>query len=154
MATETSLQRPTDATAFPIRYHPGSALTGGETPGAEPHFVKSQQLYGHSLPSAVMDDLVGALMAQGDFPEVLDRPSWQYRAACRGRGTQDYFTYRSDVKGAKAICGSCPVRPDCLAFALDDPGLVGIWGGTTLFERRALRRVRLDEVSEAATKTG
>jgi len=150
MATETSLQRPTDATAFPIRYHPGSALTGGETPGAEPHLGKSQQLYGQSLPNAVMEDLVGALMAQGDFPEVLNRPSWQYRAACRGRGTQDYFTYRSDVRAAKAIFARCPVQAECLAVALDDPGLVGVWGGTTIFERRAIRRVRLDEASGEA----
>ena len=89
-----------------------------------------------------MEDLVGALMAQGDFPEVLNRPSWQYRAACRGLGTEDYFTYGSDVKATKAICARCPVQPDCLAVALDDPGLVGVWGGTTIRERRVLRRLR------------
>ena len=102
----------------------------------------SLQLYGHPLPGAVMDDLVAALMAQGDFPEVLNRPSWQYRAACRGRGSEDYFTYGSDVRATKAICARCPVEPECLAVALEDPALVGIWGGTTLFERRAMRRRR------------
>jgi WhiB family redox-sensing transcriptional regulator len=41
---------------------------------------------------------------------------------------------------AKAICGSCPVREECLAFALTNDTGYGIWGGTTPEERQRSRR--------------
>ena len=41
---------------------------------------------------------------------------------------------------ARAVCGACTVRSDCLAYALADPSLVGLWGGTTEKERRQMRR--------------
>lgn len=40
------------------------------------------------------------------------------------------------------ICGRCPVSGNCLKFALDNPRLVGIWGGTTTDMRKSLRKVR------------
>jgi WhiB family transcriptional regulator, redox-sensing transcriptional regulator len=40
---------------------------------------------------------------------------------------------------AKAICQGCPLREPCLAEALADESLTGIWGGTTYLERRAMR---------------
>jgi WhiB family transcriptional regulator, redox-sensing transcriptional regulator len=42
--------------------------------------------------------------------------------------------------GVLALCESCAVRAECLAAALADPNLLGLWGGTTGTERRALRR--------------
>jgi hypothetical protein len=44
---------------------------------------------------------------------------------------------------AVAICGTCRVKDECLAYALAAPGFfpeVGIWGGTTDNERNKLRR--------------
>jgi WhiB family redox-sensing transcriptional regulator len=41
---------------------------------------------------------------------------------------------------AKAVCAGCPVRPDCLAFALDTEQNDGVWGGLSETERRALKR--------------
>jgi hypothetical protein len=41
---------------------------------------------------------------------------------------------------AGASCAGCPVREDCLAFALEHEDLVGVWGGTTAEERREMRR--------------
>ena len=40
------------------------------------------------------------------------------------------------VERAKAICAACPVRRDCLAFALRIGQADGIWGGLTEEERR------------------
>lgn len=40
---------------------------------------------------------------------------------------------------AKRFCGDCPVREQCLRWALA-VGVEGIWGGTTDDERRELRR--------------
>ena len=72
-------------------------------------------------------------------------------SACTAPGVDpDLFTSRSadDVKKAKAICATCPVIEACLKAALER-GEDGVWGGTTLAERKALvgkpvpRRYRL-----------
>jgi WhiB family redox-sensing transcriptional regulator len=45
------------------------------------------------------------------------------------------------VRAARAVCGRCVVRQDCLDYALDQgPDLQGIWGGTTSHERKNRRR--------------
>jgi len=38
----------------------------------------------------------------------------------------------------KAVCASCPVRRDCLNFALRIREPHGIWGGLNEIERRAI----------------
>ncbi len=41
---------------------------------------------------------------------------------------------------AKAVCIDCPIKLDCLNYAVAHPELLGIWGGMTTKERRLLRR--------------
>jgi WhiB family redox-sensing transcriptional regulator len=41
-------------------------------------------------------------------------------------------------KGAKRICSPCPLRAECLAYALDN-GMQGVWGGTTERDREKIR---------------
>lgn len=43
---------------------------------------------------------------------------------------------------ARSICRRCPVKLTCLRYALDDPTLEGIWGGTTTRERKDLRTLQ------------
>lgn len=43
---------------------------------------------------------------------------------------------------AKAICGGCPVRAQCLDWALANLERDGIWGGLSPWERRELQRRR------------
>jgi WhiB family redox-sensing transcriptional regulator len=68
---------------------------------------------------------------------------WRDRAACKGE-TEAFFSrsYRSLAR-ARALCGECPVREECLDMALADPGLEGLWGGTIEAERRKLRKSRV-----------
>ena len=40
---------------------------------------------------------------------------------------------------AKALCATCPVVKECLAFALKHDEPYGIWGGMTHQERKALK---------------
>ena len=40
---------------------------------------------------------------------------------------------------AKAICHRCDIETACLAIALADPEIEGIWGGTSQRERQVLR---------------
>jgi len=70
------------------------------------------------------------------------RPEWQRKAACRGKGCDPWFaTTREAEEAARAVCEPCPVRRECLAYALGDRTLVGIWAGTDERERRRMRRV-------------
>ena len=57
----------------------------------------------------------------------------------------DPFEDQEDVvftktKQAKAICAECPLTEECLRYALENPELQGIWGGSTVKERQLLRR--------------
>ncbi len=69
--------------------------------------------------------------------------SWQSLAACRGLGPDLFFLERSEsVLEAKAVCWGCPVRKDCLAHAMADDSLSGIWGATTRKQRRLHRQAQ------------
>jgi len=41
----------------------------------------------------------------------------------------------------KRICDQCPVRPECLTWALDTDQ-EGIWGGTSTYERSLMKTPR------------
>ena len=76
--------------------------------------------------------------------EQMDR-SWQLKGLCRGNHSYLFFPpstaerkeerERREDK-AKAICGVCPVKGDCLEFALEIREPYGIWGALTETERR------------------
>jgi len=44
-------------------------------------------------------------------------------------------------KAAKAVCAECYFRLPCLEYAVDNH-LLGIWGGTTMSERRKFRSMK------------
>lgn len=68
------------------------------------------------------------------------RPAWFALAACRGAGVDQFVTRDSRAATrAREVCAGCPVRVECLDYALDDPSIVGIWGGTSARERSRLR---------------
>jgi WhiB family redox-sensing transcriptional regulator len=48
---------------------------------------------------------------------------------------------------ALAVCGGCPARAECLAYALDSEEF-GVWGGTTPGQRDALRGGSLEGTPE------
>lgn len=72
--------------------------------------------------------------------DLIDVPEWHERAACRGLDPDLFFPERGEsTTAAKAICADCPVRPECLGFALTENEKFGIWGGKSERERRAAR---------------
>jgi WhiB family redox-sensing transcriptional regulator len=73
---------------------------------------------------------------------------WRSDAACRSADPELFFPISAfgqaleQVAEAKAICARCPVRRQCLAFALRTRQAHGIWGGLTEEERDFIRRPR------------
>ena len=72
--------------------------------------------------------------------------NWRGRAACRTEDPDLFFPIGTSgpalmqTEQAKAVCRRCPVREQCLAWALDAGPMDGIWGGTTEQERKAMTR--------------
>ncbi|MEV4452872.1 WhiB family transcriptional regulator [Streptomyces mirabilis] len=69
--------------------------------------------------------------------------SWHSRGACHGMDPEDadavFFPLPRDheaIAEAKELCGLCPVRRDCLNYALENALKEGVWGGLTEAERR------------------
>ena len=73
--------------------------------------------------------------------------TWKEEAVCRtidpelffpeGRGAQ----LEVMTEDAKAVCiGGCPVRAECLEFALETRQDSGVWGGLSEHERKVLVR--------------
>jgi WhiB family redox-sensing transcriptional regulator len=62
------------------------------------------------------------------------------RAACRGLPNRVFFPLDRRYGGARAVCATCPVRPECLAHALALSAKKGMFGGLTPSQRARQRR--------------
>ena len=72
---------------------------------------------------------------------------WEGRAACRGGDADVFFEHGAiQERRAKSVCRDCPVRWECLAYALRHRVEHGVWGGLNDRERRkVLNRTRPSE---------
>ena len=79
---------------------------------------------------------------------VLPRPNWGWQdsAACRGERQPE-----RDIRERKAkqVCANCPVRIECLNYAVARPEKYGTWGGLNEDERSAERRRRMRRANAA-----
>lgn len=68
--------------------------------------------------------------------------SWRDRALCAEVGGEFWFPEKGgSTKAAKRICAACPVARQCLEEALSmDTNPEGIWGGTSVEQRRVMRK--------------
>jgi len=55
---------------------------------------------------------------------------WRHRAACRAEDPELFFGAGTPAQ-ARRVCAGCPVRAECLAFALADVPAAGVWAGKT-----------------------
>jgi WhiB family redox-sensing transcriptional regulator len=83
---------------------------------------------------------------------------WWHSAACRDEDPELFFPVSNMGPGAaqtakaKAVCARCPVREQCLRYALDNGLDHGVFGGFTEDERRDLvrRDHNADQVDDEA----
>lgn len=85
---------------------------------------------------------------------------WQDRGRCRDLDPDLFFPplegesseqRQARESAAKAVCGTCPVRSDCLAWAITNRERLGVWGGLNERERQAAIALRRRGRSAAAT---
>jgi WhiB family redox-sensing transcriptional regulator len=92
-----------------------------------------------SSPMAAAPDPIRRRQPRLAAPPV-DRTAWMLRGACLREDPELFFPISAlgpaqlQIGAAKAVCARCPVRANCLSYALiTQPD--GIWGGTTREER-------------------
>jgi len=84
---------------------------------------------------------------------------WRSVAACQCADPDLFFPVSAfgkslqQVTQAKAICADCPVRAECLAFALRTKQVHGVWGGMTEEERHLARSRRQPSAGEPRAST-
>lgn len=70
---------------------------------------------------------------------ACDATSWRDAARCRKVDPEVFFlppkASPNRINAAKEVCEFCPVKAECLQWALDTDERTGVWGGTTPHER-------------------
>ena len=81
-----------------------------------------------------------SFLLDGDGEDEQPLP-WQGEALCAQTDPEAFFPEKGgSTREAKRICNRCPVRTDCLEYALSHDERFGIWGGLSERERRRLKR--------------
>jgi len=79
----------------------------------------------------------GSLPLSGTVSESVSDP-WRERAICPGEDPEIFFPVFGDPAiEARLLCTNCPVRLECLQYAMEADEH-GIWGGLDREQRRAL----------------
>ena len=100
-------------------------------------------------------------MSAPDFTNIITPPAWMADGLCAQVDPDTWFPERGgSTREAKAVCRRCPVRAECLAYALANDARFGVWGGTSERDRRRMKRPagqppadpRANEVRRLATR--
>jgi len=92
-------------------------------------------------------------LAEGCIFGAMQKRSWMEKASCRGVDTDIFMPSGrgpfDPVKKELALsyCNTCPVKAECVEYALSFDITVGIYGGLTQNDRRRLRK-ESNEVSD------
>lgn len=87
--------------------------------------------------TSLSTDLITTLATDED-----ESNDWMLEARCLDADPEAFFPEKGgSTREAKRICAACPVRDECLEFALANDERFGIWGGLSERERRRAKRV-------------
>tara|TARA_Y100000592_G_C5329448_1_gene248782 strand:+ start:184 stop:510 length:327 start_codon:yes stop_codon:yes gene_type:complete len=92
------------------------------------------------------------LLTLGEVKQLISDPSylWKDQGNCVTKDTT-LFIMERDLKGrslnkeykqALELCIECPVRAECLAYAIKNYCSEGVWGGTIPAQRKGLHNSR------------
>lgn len=77
--------------------------------------------------------------------------SWMDQALCRETMPDAFFPEEKEDQAlntkAQKLCWSCPVRQQCLDYAIENCEMYGIWGGMSAHQRNLQRRAALHGVT-------
>jgi WhiB family transcriptional regulator, redox-sensing transcriptional regulator len=73
---------------------------------------------------------------------------WRADAACREIDIDVFFAVdETRQREAIAVCETCPVRQECLEYAITAREQYGVWGGVREQDRKRLVRARRREAA-------
>jgi len=97
----------------------------------------TQADYSAEEAQALMEGIFDLGYAKASIEELR----WQDFALCAQTDPDIFFPEKGgSTRDAKRVCGVCPVREECLQYAMDNDERFGIWGGLSERERRRLRK--------------
>jgi len=77
-----------------------------------------------------------------------DDLAWQDKALCAQSDGEAWFPEKGgSTRLPKQICRACPVRMECLDYAMEHDLRHGVWGGLSERERHRLKCARLKEAA-------
>lgn len=78
-------------------------------------------------------------MTSPDFVNIVSPPAWVAEGLCAQVDPELFFPEKGgSTREAKQVCLACPVRAECLAYALDNRERFDVWGGASQRERHRL----------------
>ncbi|MFC0108279.1 WhiB family transcriptional regulator [Kibdelosporangium aridum] len=73
-----------------------------------------------------------------------DETEWMQFGVCRETDPEAFYPEKgASATAAKSVCTGCPVRTDCLEYALARNERFGVWGGLSERERRQEQQSRI-----------
>ena len=94
-------------------------------------------------PTQSLEKVADVFLSEAERAKRLNPPLCTdiWTAAAGLYGTEAFFPEKGgSTRDAKRVCGVCPVREECLQYAMDNDERFGIWGGLSERERRRLRK--------------
>ena len=86
----------------------------------------------------------------------LRPPPWSADALCKEYPELEFVLIApgAPTEPLRAVCRRCSVRQECLAYAMADVTIEGVWGGTSTGERRELRRISAIDSADESIRAG
>jgi hypothetical protein len=89
------------------------------------------------------------------YGQYYDRGlDWRVDARCAQTDPEIFYPDKGgNTNDAKRVCAGCPVRANCLEYALDRDERYGVWGGLSRKERERLLKLRAQNTSITGART-